>query len=325
MGDVDLPLVAVREQVASAIDMVVHLARKADGARRVVAVAEVEPDLGPGSPLRVRALARDGKVVDLPRQRCGRRRPRRHASGSSREPGPRARPHGHGGVRRVVSRGRRSPFGQRSAQPAPAGASPAVAARSVPLRLAGGARSARPSARIGRSGAPGLARRRRPARPAPAHRCGRPCVTAPHPHPTHPSVRIWRPSSRRSIGVSRSRGRWTGSKAARRRRRARSSTGLCVWPARSAVRRRGCSMPPRPRCTSGRHWRAKCGPCRPRPRASALVMIAAPIVFALGAVQVDSRVGAFFTSGPGALCVLAGLALDLAGAWWMARIVRAGT
>lgn len=60
-------------------------------------------------------------------------------------------------------------------------------------------------------------------------------------------------------------------------------------------------------------------------RASALVMIAAPVVFALGAVQVDSRVGTFFTSGPGALCVLAGLALDLAGAWWMARIVRAGT
>ena len=60
-------------------------------------------------------------------------------------------------------------------------------------------------------------------------------------------------------------------------------------------------------------------------RASALVMIAAPVVFALGAVQLDSRVGAFFASGPGALCVLAGLALDLVGAVWMARIVRAGT
>lgn len=59
-------------------------------------------------------------------------------------------------------------------------------------------------------------------------------------------------------------------------------------------------------------------------RASALVMTAAPVVFALGAVQLDSRVGAFFSSGPGALCVLAGLGLDLAGAFWMARIVKAG-
>ena len=58
-------------------------------------------------------------------------------------------------------------------------------------------------------------------------------------------------------------------------------------------------------------------------RVSALVMIAAPVVFAVGAVQLDPRVGAFFASGPGALCVLAGLGLDLAGACWMARIVRA--
>ena len=68
MGDVDLPLAAVREQVASAIDMVVHLVRTADGARRVIAVAEVDPDLEPASPWRVRTLARDGKVVALPRR-----------------------------------------------------------------------------------------------------------------------------------------------------------------------------------------------------------------------------------------------------------------
>jgi len=41
MADVDLPLAAVREQVASAIDLVVQQARLADGARRVVAVSEV--------------------------------------------------------------------------------------------------------------------------------------------------------------------------------------------------------------------------------------------------------------------------------------------
>jgi len=40
----DLPLVAVREQIASAVDLVVQVARRADGSRRVVAVAEVDPD-----------------------------------------------------------------------------------------------------------------------------------------------------------------------------------------------------------------------------------------------------------------------------------------
>jgi pilus assembly protein CpaF len=41
MADVALPLVAVREQVAGAIDLVVHQARGHDGERRVVEVAEV--------------------------------------------------------------------------------------------------------------------------------------------------------------------------------------------------------------------------------------------------------------------------------------------
>jgi pilus assembly protein CpaF len=41
MSDVALPLAAVREQVASALDLVVHMARLADGGRRVVALAEV--------------------------------------------------------------------------------------------------------------------------------------------------------------------------------------------------------------------------------------------------------------------------------------------
>ncbi|HET6550512.1 MAG TPA: CpaF family protein [Solirubrobacter sp.] len=41
MADVDLPHAAIREQVADAFDLVVCQARTADGARRVVAVAEV--------------------------------------------------------------------------------------------------------------------------------------------------------------------------------------------------------------------------------------------------------------------------------------------
>ncbi len=41
MADVGLPHAAVREQVCSALDLVVHQARMADGARRVVSVSEV--------------------------------------------------------------------------------------------------------------------------------------------------------------------------------------------------------------------------------------------------------------------------------------------
>ncbi len=41
MGSVSIPLPAVREQISSALDLVVHLARSAEGRRRVVAVHEV--------------------------------------------------------------------------------------------------------------------------------------------------------------------------------------------------------------------------------------------------------------------------------------------
>jgi pilus assembly protein CpaF len=41
MAGVGLPHAAIREQVADAIDLVVHQARLRDGKRRVVAVAEV--------------------------------------------------------------------------------------------------------------------------------------------------------------------------------------------------------------------------------------------------------------------------------------------
>jgi pilus assembly protein CpaF len=41
MDAADVPLAAIREQLVSALDLVVHMARQADGSRRVVAVAEV--------------------------------------------------------------------------------------------------------------------------------------------------------------------------------------------------------------------------------------------------------------------------------------------
>ncbi len=41
MGGMDLPLQAVREQVASAIDLIVHIERLSDGTRRVVGVSDV--------------------------------------------------------------------------------------------------------------------------------------------------------------------------------------------------------------------------------------------------------------------------------------------
>ena len=69
LSGIDIPLVALRSQVASAIDAVVHTARLSDGSRKIVSVAEVEP-LAQGE-YRVRELVRwktvsiapDGRVV----------------------------------------------------------------------------------------------------------------------------------------------------------------------------------------------------------------------------------------------------------------------
>lgn len=41
MADLDLPLIAVRNQIASAIDLIVHMDRLSDGTRKVVRIAEV--------------------------------------------------------------------------------------------------------------------------------------------------------------------------------------------------------------------------------------------------------------------------------------------
>ncbi len=42
MAGMDLPLRAIREQIASAIDLVVHVDRLRDGTRKVVQVSEVQ-------------------------------------------------------------------------------------------------------------------------------------------------------------------------------------------------------------------------------------------------------------------------------------------
>jgi pilus assembly protein CpaF len=67
-GSPGLPLAAVREQVAAAIDLVVQVARGPAGRRAVVAVDEVEPlGAGPGDgPLVVRSLATADGLHALP-------------------------------------------------------------------------------------------------------------------------------------------------------------------------------------------------------------------------------------------------------------------
>ena len=41
MAGVDLPARAIREQISSAVDLIVHLSRLRDGSRRIVQIAEV--------------------------------------------------------------------------------------------------------------------------------------------------------------------------------------------------------------------------------------------------------------------------------------------
>jgi pilus assembly protein CpaF len=62
MGSVALPLAAVREQVDAALDLVVQVARRPDGTRRVVEVAELAPE----RPGRVRLLGGPAGLDSLP-------------------------------------------------------------------------------------------------------------------------------------------------------------------------------------------------------------------------------------------------------------------
>ena len=63
MGDVGLPLAAVRDQIRSALDLVVQVARRSDGRRTVVAVDEV---IDTDDPARTRRIAGAGGVESLP-------------------------------------------------------------------------------------------------------------------------------------------------------------------------------------------------------------------------------------------------------------------
>ena len=62
MADVALPHAAIREQVADAIDLVVHQARLPDGTRRVVGLSEVVR-VASGPATRELYAWRDGRPV----------------------------------------------------------------------------------------------------------------------------------------------------------------------------------------------------------------------------------------------------------------------
>jgi pilus assembly protein CpaF len=72
MGEVALPLPAVREQVQASLDLIVHVARRPDGSRAIVAVAEVvdagADAIATGAPVRTRALADATAVCALPQR-----------------------------------------------------------------------------------------------------------------------------------------------------------------------------------------------------------------------------------------------------------------
>jgi pilus assembly protein CpaF len=61
MGDVGLPVAAVRDQLAGAVDLIVHVTRQPDGTRHVTSVAELLQDLRTGP--RVHTVADDGQIV----------------------------------------------------------------------------------------------------------------------------------------------------------------------------------------------------------------------------------------------------------------------
>jgi pilus assembly protein CpaF len=72
LAGVGLPLAAVRAQLRSAIDLVVHVTRAGDGERRIVAVAEVDSEPGVGGAVTVTTVASNA-VCQQPR-RAGRTR-----------------------------------------------------------------------------------------------------------------------------------------------------------------------------------------------------------------------------------------------------------
>ncbi len=71
LSGIDIPLPALRAQVASAVDVVVHTARLSDGTRKIVSIAEVLPLLDGEYQVRelvrwkTESIAQDGKVNGL--------------------------------------------------------------------------------------------------------------------------------------------------------------------------------------------------------------------------------------------------------------------
>ena len=57
---------------------------------------------------------------------------------------------------------------------------------------------------------------------------------------------------------------------------------------------------------------------------SALVVGAAPVAYLAFSTAVDpTSTAALVTTAPGRICLVLGLGFEVAGAWWMHRIVRA--
>ena len=143
MADVALPHTAVRELLAGALDLVVHQARDATGARRVVAISEVVRVAG-GVATRELFARRDGELRALRRSRARAGGPARARDG--------ARRWARGGARRARrlggTGGARGRAGRRGAR----------SARSCRWR-GPGARAARRRRRSG-GGSPCSARRR---------------------------------------------------------------------------------------------------------------------------------------------------------------------
>lgn len=71
MGAVALPLTAIRDQMTSALDLVIQVERRSDGSRRVVEVAEVCQKSSDNEPCQVRRLSGEGGLVAAP-ERVGR-------------------------------------------------------------------------------------------------------------------------------------------------------------------------------------------------------------------------------------------------------------
>ncbi len=82
-------------------------------------------------------------------------------------------------------------------------------------------------------------------------------------------------------------------------------------------------MPPRSRSASGRRSPPSDERRRPRPAASAAVLVALPVVVGGWSAGTDRRVSGFLLTTPvGLACTGAGSALILLGALWMGRLVR---